>query len=106
MMSAEKHVCDLCGRNARYHFAVAAPVEAKRCTRHAIFYPPVRGRALQVAALVGTILFGINQAEVVLTGHLTALVAFKSVLTYVVPFSVSTYSALQINRLRGDDNGV
>ncbi len=103
-MSAEKHLCDVCARIARYHFAVAAPVEAKRCKRHAIFYPPVRRRALQVAAVVGTILFGINQADVVLTGHLTALVAFKCALTYVVPFSVSTYSALQINRLRDDDN--
>lgn len=105
-MGEDKQLCDLCMRSARYHFAVAAPVEAKRCTRHAIFYPPVSRRALQVAIFVGTILFGINQADVVFTGHLTPLVALKSALTYVVPFSVSTYSALQINRLRdGDHDG-
>jgi uncharacterized membrane protein len=53
-----------------------------------------------VAAVVGTILFSINQLDVVVGGHLTALVALKVALTYVVPYSVSTYSALEVNRLR------
>jgi hypothetical protein len=53
-----------------------------------------------VALLVGTILLVINQADVVLSGHLTPLVAAKIGLTYLVPFSVSTYSALAANRLR------
>jgi hypothetical protein len=44
-------------------------------------------------------LFLINQADVVVGGHLTVLVAAKIALTYLVPFSVSTYSALEINRL-------
>ena len=56
-------------------------------------------RALRVAAVVGTILFLINQADVVLSGNLTPVVALKVGLTYLVPFSVSTYSALQINRI-------
>jgi hypothetical protein len=55
---------------------------------------------MRVAAVVGTILFAINQADVVLGGHLTPLVAAKIALTYLVPYSVSTYSALEINRLR------
>ena len=42
----------------------------------------------------------INQADVVLSGHVTVLVLAKIGLTYLVPFSVSTYSALAINRLR------
>jgi len=71
-----------------------------RCTRHAILYPRVRDRALAVAAIVGTILFAINQLDVVLRGDLTALVAGKIALTYGVPYSVSTYSALEVNRLR------
>jgi len=36
----------------------------------------------------------------VLAGQLNALVAAKIVLTYLVPYSVSTYSALEVNRLR------
>lgn len=73
---------------------------APRCTRHAITFPRVRGRALRVALLVGVILFGINQLDVVAHGGLTPLVALKIVLTFAVPYSVSTYSALEINRSR------
>jgi hypothetical protein len=53
-----------------------------------------------VALIVGTILMVINQGDVLLSGHLTVLVACKIVLTYTVPFSVSTYSALAANRLQ------
>lgn len=53
-----------------------------------------------VAAVVGTILFAINQLDVIIAGQLTAIVAAKVALTYAVPYSVSTYSALQVNRLR------
>ena len=60
----------------------------------------MRDRALRVAAVVGTILFVINQLDVVVSGMLTALVAGKIALTYLVPYSVSTYSALEVNRLR------
>ena len=60
----------------------------------------MRDRALRVAAVVGTILFVINQLDVVVSGTLTALVAGKIALTYAVPYSVSTYSALEVNRLR------
>jgi hypothetical protein len=71
-----------------------------RCRRHAVIYWPVCGRAITVALIVGTILMVINQTDVVLSGHITALVLAKIGLTYLVPFSVSTYSALAINRLR------
>ena len=68
--------------------------------RHAILYPPVRDRALRVAAVVGIVIFAINQLDVVLRGELTLVVAAKILLTFVVPYTVSTYSALQVNRLR------
>ncbi|HYR93539.1 MAG TPA: nitrate/nitrite transporter NrtS [Methylomirabilota bacterium] len=70
-----------------------------RCTRHAIVFPRVRDRALQVAAVVGLVLFAINQLDVVMQTGLTAVVAAKILLTFAVPYSVSTYSALQVNRL-------
>jgi hypothetical protein len=62
-------------------------------------YRPVCGRAVKIALCVGTILLVINQADVLLGGHFTAFVAAKIGLTYLVPFSVSTYSALAANRL-------
>ncbi len=57
----------------------------------------MRDRALAVALVVGTILFAINQLDVVLGGALTPLVAAKIALTYLVPYSVSTYSALEVS---------
>ncbi len=59
----------------------------------------MRDRALAVAAVVGTVLFAINQLDVVLRDGLTPLVAAKVALTFAVPYAVSTYSALQVNRL-------
>jgi hypothetical protein len=52
-----------------------------------------------VALIVGTILCIINQADVLLRGHLTTAVVAKIGLTYLVPFSVSTYSSLAASRL-------
>jgi hypothetical protein len=72
---------------------------ALRCWRHGVSYGPVLRRAVRVALVVGTLIFLINQADVVLSGHLTRLVAVKIGLTYLVPFSVSTYSALALNRI-------
>ena len=60
----------------------------------------MRDRALRVAAVVGIVLFTINQLDVVLRGELTLVVVAKVVLTFAVPYAVSTYSALQVNRLR------
>lgn len=90
--------CDLCARPVSYQFG-SQDVHASRCLRHAIIYPPVFRRALRVALVVGTLLFVINQADIVLRGDLSRAVALKIALTYLVPFSVSTYSALQINRI-------
>lgn len=67
---------------------------------HALMFWPVCRRALIVAAIVGTILLAINQGDVLLAGQLSTLVAVKIGLTYVVPFSVSTYSSLAASRLR------
>jgi hypothetical protein len=99
-MKTQTPVCGICGRPAHFRFASAGPTPALRCWRHAVVYEPVFRRALQVAFVVGTILFLINQLDVVLSGKVTLLVLLKIVLTYLVPFLVSTYSALEINRLR------
>lgn len=59
----------------------------------------MRDRAVRVALVVGVILFAINQLDVVLRGGVTPFVAAKIALTFAVPYAVSTYSALQVNRL-------
>jgi len=58
----------------------------------------VRDRAIGVALVVGTILFAINQLDAVLRGELTPTLVAKVALTYLVPYCVSTYSALQATR--------
>jgi hypothetical protein len=51
-------------------------------------------RTLLTAAIVGTVLFAINQLDVVLRGEATALVWFKVGLSYCVPFAVSNVGIL------------
>ena len=89
-----------CDGAARYQFGTGAQTYERRCGRHGALYWPILRRALRIAAVVGTILFVINQSDVVLMGQVTGLVVAKIGLTYLVPFSVSTYSALAANRFR------
>jgi hypothetical protein len=93
--------CDAhgCGRRARYRFSSPGGATTVRCARHGLAYPAVWRRALGVAGVVGTVLFAINQLDVVLSGQLTPLVGAKIALTFLVPFSVSTYSSLAASRL-------
>lgn len=57
-------------------------------------------RAVYTALVVGTILTIINQGDVLLVGAVTPLVAAKILLTYMVPYSVSIFSALWANRAK------
>jgi hypothetical protein len=59
-----------------------------------VAYRPHLVRTIRIALLVGTILFAINQLDVVLRGDATAFVWFKIGLTYVVPFCVSNLGIL------------
>lgn len=52
------------------------------------------GRTLRIALIVGTILFAINQLDVVLSGRATPLVWLKIGVTYLVPFVVSNVGVL------------
>lgn len=65
-----------------------------RCRRHALSHTPTLRRFCQIAAVVGTALFLINQLDVVVAGKADATVIAKILLTYLVPFLVATYSAL------------
>lgn len=95
-----EHACYRCHRRAAYRFTVVGASDALPCCRrHALLFPPLVRQSLRVALVVGTVLFAINQADVVLSGQVDPRVVVKIALTYLVPYSVSTYSALRINRL-------
>lgn len=48
-------------------------------------------RTVAVALLVGTVLFAINQLDVVIAGRATQGTWLKIALTYLVPFCVANY---------------
>ena len=57
-------------------------------------------RSVKVALVVGTILALINHPDRILSGSLSATNIFQILLTYLVPYSVSTYgSAMQARYL-------
>ena len=61
-------------------------------------YPPHLVRTISIALIVGTVLFLINQLDVVLRGEETTVVWLKSALTYLVPFVVSNLGVLVATR--------
>ena len=55
-------------------------------------------RSRKVALLVGTILIAINYGDRIWQGNVGALEIFKMVLTYCVPYCVSTYASVSAVR--------
>jgi hypothetical protein len=51
-------------------------------------------RSLKVGAVVGTILVTINQGDALLAGAITGEIVTKILLTYCVPYCVSTYASV------------
>lgn len=58
-----------------------------------LFRPHLR-RTILTALIVGTVIFSINQLDVVLAHKASVGTFVKSSLTYLVPFSVSNYGIL------------
>ena len=63
-----------------------------------ITYGPHLRRTLTIALVVGTLLFAINQLDVVVRGDATAAVWIKSAVTYLVPFCVANAGVLTASR--------
>lgn len=63
-----------------------------------VLYPPHLRKTVRIALVVGTILFAINQLDVVLRGDATVALWLKAALTYVVPFGVSNSGILVATR--------
>jgi len=62
--------------------------------------PDVVKRAFLTAAIVGVILIGINHGDALLRGDVDGSRLLKMVLTFLVPYAVSTSSA--VSALRGE----
>jgi hypothetical protein len=63
-----------------------------------IFSSPYLRRTALVALVVGTILFAINQLDVVLQHNATPVTYLKSAITFLVPFCVANYGVLVATR--------
>ena len=60
--------------------------------------PDVFNRALNVAAVVGSLLVAINQGDLILSGQFSAAMPGKILLTYCVPYGVSTCAGVEAIR--------
>ena len=70
--------------------------KASSSVRRFIYYWFVKEtvvRACKVAAIVGPILTAINQYDVLLHGNLSLPLFMKILLTFLVPYSVSSFSS-------------
>lgn len=60
--------------------------------------PGIAWRSMKVALIVGTILALINHGDRLLAANLDLIAWIKIVLTYLVPYSVATWAAVQTVR--------
>ncbi|MGH9130769.1 MAG: nitrate/nitrite transporter NrtS [Acidimicrobiales bacterium] len=65
---------------------------------HVLSHPVHLRRTSATAVVVGTVLFAINQLNVVVAGQATTVVWLKTGLTYMVPFAVSNIGILIATR--------
>jgi hypothetical protein len=71
-----------------------------------VMYRPHLRKTTAIAVVVGSVLFAINQLDVVLRGDGTAVVWVKSAVTFLVPFCVSSAGVLVATRVdRADAPG-
>jgi hypothetical protein len=68
-----------------------------------VLHRPNLRKTTTIALVVGTLLFAVNQLDVVLRGDGTALVWFKAAVTYLVPFCVSNAGVLVATRVDSTD---
>lgn len=59
-----------------------------------VIYPPHLRRTTLTALIVGTVLFAINQLDVVVNGHADWITWVKGLVTYCVPFAVANAGIL------------
>jgi hypothetical protein len=98
-------VCAACsaalGRGG-YRFRGRSEAVVLKCAGCAVRHGPIVRNAIKTALVVGTVLTAINQGDVLLRGALSGVVLAKMLLTYIVPYLVSTTGALSVSRVQGD----
>ncbi|MEH6518332.1 MAG: nitrate/nitrite transporter NrtS [Halioglobus sp.] len=62
------------------------------------FSPEIVKRSLRVSAIVGSLLALINHGDKIIALSLDAPILLKIVLTYLVPYGVATWAAVQTAR--------
>ena len=75
----------------------------KRSFLELALLPEVRNRAFKVALVVGTLLALINHADALVNQTFGLTNALKVLLTFCVPYAVSTYAAVGAIRDAGSD---
>ena len=65
-----------------------------------VLHRPHLRATLRIALIVGTVLFAINQLDVVLRGDATTATWVKGGVTYLVPFVVANLGVLTATRAR------
>jgi hypothetical protein len=68
------------------------------------WYRPNRRRIATIAAVVGTILVGVNQGAALAEGRLSPLVWVRVGVDYLIPCCVSTMGVLAGSRRMGSDH--
>lgn len=68
-----------------------------------IGYPPYLKRTVQIALVIGSILFAINHLDEVVQGRATRAMWIKGAVTFLAPFCVSNLGVLVASRGRSDD---
>jgi len=69
-----------------------------RCLRCVLMFGPLVARSAVICAVVGTLLVAINQGDTILGGNASLELAWKVPLTYAVPYTVATVSAVLNSR--------
>ena len=70
-----------------------------------VLHRPHLRTTVRIALVVGTVLFAINQLDVVLRGDATAATWVKGLVTYAVPFVVANLGVLTASRQRPPPTG-
>ena len=89
--TAPAQSCSRCRVSLKRGFRMAGELRCLRCT---LMRPSLLRRSLLTGLVVGTILTGINQGNILLNGHFPPALYWKIPLTYCVPFCVATWGAL------------
>jgi hypothetical protein len=58
----------------------------------------ILARGLKIGVVVGTLLTAINYGDVLIAGEFLPLMYWKILMTYCVPFCVSTYAGVEAAR--------